>query len=366
MKIYYIQHTKYYILHSKTHPMTPATLIFKDGTTMEGSSFGAPVCANGELVFATGMVGYPQSMTDPSYRGQILTLTYPIVGSYGVPPARQWESGEIHIRALIVSTYHPIPSHHESQKSLASWLIENNIPGIEIKDTRFIAKKLRDEGAALGKIVFAGQDIEFDDPNEQNLVEQVSPREVSTHGSGKKTIAFIDCGAKRQILHNFIDRGVRVIRVPWDYDVTTLKQKIDGVFISNGPGDPKQLPQTIANIKKVLKMNVPVFGICLGNQLLTLAAGGDTHKLKFGHRAQNQPCLMLGTKRCYMTTQNHGFAVSRVPEGFREWFVNANDGTNEGIIHKTKPIMSVQFHPESTPGPQDTTWLFDFFLEKIK
>jgi len=346
--------------------MTKAKLIFEDGTELSGNSFGAQKSVNGEIVFATGMVGYPQSMTDPSYRKQILTFTYPIIGSYGVPGQSELESDEIHISALIVSTYHDNPSHYASRMSLGKWLIENDIPALEISDTRYIAKKLRSEGATLGKVLFEPQStVDFEDPNDLNLVAEVSTKTVEVIGKGSKTIAFIDCGAKRQIIRNFVERGVRIIRVPWDYDVTTLKEKIDGVFISNGPGNPKKIPQTIANVKKLLKTELPIFGICLGNQILTLAAGGDTSKLKFGHRSQNQPCLLAGSKRCYITTQNHGYAVTKIPSGFTQWFTNANDGTNEGIIHKTKPIMSVQFHPESTPGPEDTTWLFDEFLSKI-
>ena len=345
--------------------MKNAQLVLEDGTTFEGKSFGAERSVSAELVFTTGMVGYPQSLTDPSFAEQILIFTYPLIGNYGVGDSSTWESDRVQTAGVIVSTYNETPSHFASQKTLSEWLIEHDVPALEVRDTRYLAKKLRDGGAQLAKIVFNNEEIPFDDPNKRNLVAAVSPQHVSTYGRGNKTIVFIDCGGKNKIITNFIDRGVKVIRVPWDYDIFSLKEKIDGVFISNGPGDPKLADKTINTIKKVLSKKIPTLGICLGNQLLALAAGGDTYKLKFGHRSQNQPCLQVGTKRCYLTTQNHGFAVGKVPRGFKPWFINANDQTNEGIIHETLPFMSVQFHPESTPGPTDTEWIFDYFLKRI-
>lgn len=311
------------------------------------------------------MVGYPQSMTDPSFASQILIFTYPLIGNYGVGDSSTWESEKIQTSGIIVSTYNDTPSHFAQKKTLSEWLIEENIPGVEIRDTRFLAKKLRTGGSQLAKIVFGDEEIKFEDPNLRNLVAEVSPKTVQTYGSGRKTIVYIDCGGKNQIIQNFVKRGVKVIRVPWNYDIFSLKEKFDGVFISNGPGDPKLAPDAIATIKKVLSKKIPTLGICLGNQLLALAAGGDTYKLKYGHRAQNQPCIEVGTKRCYLTTQNHGFAVGTVPKGFKPWFVNANDDTNEGIKHESLPFMSVQFHPEATPGPVDANWIFDYFLKKI-
>ncbi len=355
-----------------THSTTlfqPATLVLQDGTRIEARSFGAHQARVGELVFTTGMVGYPQSLTDPSYRGQIMVCTYPIIGSYGVPDKSAWESDEIQASAIIVSTYHYEPSSAYSTQPLHEWLQAQNVCGLEVVDTRLLAIKLRDGGAQLAKIVFDTQDeqrLEWDDPNLRNMVAEVSPKQVEYYGkNGAKTIVYIDCGGKREILYNFLRRGVRVIRVPWNYDIFSLPEKFDGVFVSNGPGDPKIVKETIKTIQKVIAAKIPTFGICLGNQLLALAAGGDTYKLKFGHRSQNQPCVMSGTKRCYMTTQNHGFAVGKVPAGFETWFVNANDQTCEGIKHKKLPIFSVQFHPESTPGPEDTTWLFDEFISHI-
>ena len=339
-------------------------LILKDGTTLTGNSFGYEKACSGELVFSTGMVGYPESLTDPSYEGQILVLTYPIVGNYGVPEKKFWESTKIHVSALIVSQYINTPSHFQSQMSLAQWLKKEKVPGLEIADTRMLAEKLRDEGAQLAKVVF-NKDIEFYDPNKDNLVDQVSDRRVKIQGTGSKTIVLIDCGVKKNIKRSLLHRNIRLITVPWDYDIFTLKEKINGVVVSNGPGDPKMADKTIETVKKILTKKIPILGICLGNQILALAAGGDTYKLKFGHRSQNQPCLLVGSSRCYITTQNHGFAVGKIPKGFKAWFVNANDNTNEGIIHEKYPFMSIQFHPEACPGPVDTEWIFDKFLTNI-
>jgi carbamoyl-phosphate synthase small subunit len=341
-----------------------AKLILKDGEIFEGQSFGYEQPKSGELVFSTGMVGYPESLTDPSYEGQILVPTYPIIGSYGVPDKKFWESDKIHISGLIVSQYIDTPSHFQSQMTLSEWLKKEKVPGLMISDTRYLTQKLRDGGAQLAKIIF-GKDIQFNDPNKKNLVAAVSTLRVSKDGKGPKTIVLIDCGAKKNIIRSLLARGVKVITVPWDYDIFSLDKKINGVVVSNGPGDPKMCVVTIETVKKILAKKIPLLGICLGNQILALAAGGDTFKMKFGHRGQNQPCIMVGTKRCYLTTQNHGFAIGKIPEGFTQWFINANDNTNEGIIHKKYPCMSVQFHPEASPGPTDTGWIFDEFLKKL-
>jgi carbamoyl-phosphate synthase small subunit len=341
-----------------------AKLILKDGEVFEGKSFGYEQAKSGELVFSTGMVGYPESLTDPSYEGQILVATYPIIGSYGVPDKKYWESDRIHVSGLIVSQYIDTPSHFQSQMSLGEWLKKEKIPGLVITDTRYLTQKLRDQGAQLAKIIF-DKDIDFDDTNKKNLVAAVSTLRVSKEGKGIKTVVLIDCGAKRNIIRSLVERGVRVITIPWNYDIFSLKESFDGVVVSNGPGDPKLIDATIETTKKILTKKIPLLGICLGNQILALAAGGDTYKMKFGHRGQNQPCIMVGTKRCYLTTQNHGFAIGKIPEGFSPWFVNANDNTNEGIIHKKYPFISVQFHPEASPGPTDTEWIFDKFLEKL-
>lgn len=350
-----------------------ARLILKDGSTFEGESFGYEEARSGELVFSTGMVGYPESLTDPSYEGQILVSTYPIIGSYGVPDKKYWESDRIHISGLIVSQYIDTPSHFQSQITLGDWLKKfGKIPALEIKDTRFLTQKLRDEGVQLAKIVFdtsTSLSIDFNDPNIRNLVNDVSLKkpvfEVMNGLKPFRTIVLIDCGVKKNIIRSLLSRGVRVITVPWDFNIFSLKEKIDGVIVSNGPGDPKMCDMTIETVRKVMTKKIPLLGICLGNQILALAAGGDTYKMKFGHRGQNQPCVMAGTNKCYLTTQNHGFAIGKIPEGFTEWFVNANDNTNEGIIHKKYPFMSVQFHPEACPGPTDTSWIFDEFLKKL-
>ncbi len=342
------------------------TLILQDGTKIEGKSFGFQNSTAGEIVFSTGMMGYPESLTDPSYNGQIIVTTYPIIGNYGVSGDQTWESDRIQAKGLIVSNYNDTPSHFGSERTLAQWLKDEQIPALEIKDTRALTQKIREKGTMLAKIAFENNgELEFYNPDSENLVEKVSPTKVTEYGEGKKTIVMLDCGAKENIVREFVKRGVKVIRVPWDYDVFEHKVKFDALFISNGPGDPKKADRTIAIIQKALEHNIPILGICLGNQLLALAAGGDTRKLKYGHRSQNQPAIMEGTKRCYITTQNHGFEVSKIPKGFKSWFTNANDGSNEGIIHRTKPVMSVQFHPEARPGPTDCNWIFDYFLKKI-
>ncbi|MDO8583135.1 MAG: glutamine-hydrolyzing carbamoyl-phosphate synthase small subunit [bacterium] len=344
-------------------------LILEDGSIFEGKSFGAEKAMAGEVVFSTGMTGYPESLTDPSYKGQILILTYPLIGNYGVPDKKYLESDGIKVSGLIVSNYIDTPSHFQSKKTLGQWLKEENIPALEIADTRFLTQKIRVKGTMLGKIIFNSEQsrrIEFYNPDKENLVAHVSTQKITKVGKGKKKVLLIDCGAKQNILRCLVKRNVEVTVAPWDFDPTASKTKFDGIVISNGPGDPKKADKTILNIKKALEQKIPILGVCLGNQLLALAAGGDTQKLKFGHRSQNQPCLLEGSDRCYITTQNHGFAINKIPTGFRAWFTNANDGSNEGIIHNKLPFMSVQFHPEATPGPVDTEWIFDYFLEKIQ
>lgn len=354
-----------------------AKLVFKDGTSFTGENFGANQSMAGEIVFATGMMGYPESLTDPSYKGQILVLTYPLVGNYGVPEKKLWESDRIMVSGLVVSQYIDTPSHFQSTKTLAAWFKEEKLPLLQIKDTRFLAQKIRDQGVGLGKIV-CDKDIAWYDPNKENLVAQVSTKKIIVQdGRSKqhgKTIILIDCGAKRNIQNVLLARGVRVVTIPWDFNPFWEARKLsaqgidsfDGIVVSNGPGDPTTVDKTITTVQEAMKKNIPTLGICLGHQILTLAAGGQTSKLKYGHRGQNQPCIMAGSKRCFITTQNHGFAASKIPDGFSAWFTNANDGSNEGIIHKSKPFMSVQFHPEATPGPTDAEWIFDFFLERIR
>lgn len=348
-----------------------ARLIFEDGSEYAGYSFGAMKSVSGEVVFNTGMVGYPQSLTDPSYKGQILILTYPIIGNYGVADRGDdlllscFESSRIQVQGLLVSYYSEEYSHWEAKRSLSEWLIEDNIPAIEGVDTREITKKLREKGTMLGKIVFEGEDVQFDNQDERNLVKEVSVGEVIEYSRSRKKVLLVDCGVKVSIIRAFLNRGITVIRVPWDYNF--MDQKVDGIIISNGPGDPKKCVETIENIKKILHKNIPILGICLGCQLLGLAGGADTYKLKYGHRGQNQPCIEAGTKRCYITSQNHGYAIdsATLEEDWREWFYNNNDGTNEGILHISKPFFGTQFHPEASPGPDDTEFIFDMFVRAL-
>jgi carbamoyl-phosphate synthase small subunit len=343
------------------------SLLLEDGTMFEGTSFGYERASAGEVVFSTGMVGYPESLTDPSFAGQILTLTYPIIGNYGIPERSMWEDDKIHVSGLIVSNYIDTPSHVQSSMNLGTWLREEKIPALEIKDTRLLTKHIRTHGTMLGKIVF-DEYIPFYDPNNDNLVAQISTEEVLEEGSGDTTIVLIDCGAKHNLVRSLLARNVRVLTIPWDYDLFSQAHRLhfDGIIISSGPGNPKMVDKTIQTIRTALEYQVPTLGICLGHQLLALAAGGDTYKLKFGHRSQNQPCLLHDTRRCYITTQNHGFAVGELPTDFSPWFVNANDGSNEGMKHTRYPFLSVQFHPEAAPGPEDTAWVFDYFLERIR
>lgn len=343
-------------------------LVLEDTSVFDGKTIAGTTSVAGEVVFSTGMMGYPESLTDPSYKGQILVLTYPLIGNYGVPEKKYWESGNIQVSGLIVCEYIDTPSHFQNQITLREWFTQENVPLLEIKDTRLLTQKIRDKGSMLGKIII-DKDLDWYDPNAENLVALVSTKEVTIQepptGKAKKTILLVDCGAKLNIQRALLKRGVRVITVPWNYDFFTKKiDPFDGIIVSNGPGDPKLVQATIGILQKAMAKKVPTLGICLGHQILTLAAGGNTKKLKYGHRSQNQPCTMEGTKRCYITTQNHGFAVSTMPKGFKAWFTNANDNSNEGIIHDSLPFMSVQFHPEATPGPEDAEWIFDYFLEK--
>ena len=350
-----------------------AKLVLEDGSIFHGYSFGSKKTVSGEVVFNTGMVGYPESLTDPSYRGQILVLTYPLIGNYGVPGnekednlLKYFESNRIQVQGLIITDYSETYSHWNAKKSLSEWMVEHNIPGIYAVDTRELTKKLREKGTMLGKIVYNKENINFEDPNKRNLVAEVSIKKSIAYKKGRKKIIVVDCGVKNNIIKAFLRRNISVIRCPWDYNF--LEEKADGIVISNGPGDPKMCQDTIKNVRKVLSKNIPVLGICLGSQILALAAGANTYKLKYGHRSQNQPCVEVGTKRCYIASQNHGYAVDSdtLPEDWREWFYNNNDGTNEGILHISKPFFGAQFHPEASPGPDDTEFLLDMFLRAMK
>ncbi len=347
---------------------TKARLELEDGSVFHGYSFGARRSVAGEVVFNTGMVGYPETLTDPSYYGQILVLTYPLIGNYGVPASRiidglerNFESDRIQIEGLIVSEYSQEYSHWHADRSLGDWLSANRVPGLCGIDTRMLTKRLRDEGTMLGRILFFNEELPFTDPNADNLVAKVSVAEPVEYGTGAKTVVLIDCGVKLSIIGNLVGQGLKVRRVPWNYDFSG--ERFDGVVVSNGPGDPKMCRETVEIVRRVLERDVPVFGVCMGNQILALAAGADTYKLKFGHRGQNQPCVEADSRRCRITSQNHGFAVDgrTLPTGWEPWFTNANDGTNEGIRQAGGRFRSVQFHPEATPGPVDTGYLFAEF-----
>jgi len=349
-----------------------AKLILEDGSIFSSTAFGHPASAVGEVVFNTGMVGYPECFTDPSYKGQILVLTYPLIGNYGVPAAREnnglsavFESSRIHLAGLVVSEYSTAYSHWNAHSSLDDWLKANRVPAITGLDTRMLTQKLRTYGSMLGKVVYQEEPEAFHDPNRDNLVAQVSLERPVTYGSGKKRVVVIDCGCKNNIIRSLLARGVAVTAVPWDWPVE--KEDCEGVLISNGPGDPKICAATIQTVRKLFQQEKPVFGICLGSQILALAAGADTFKLKYGHRSQNQPCVLVGSKRCFITSQNHGYAVDEntLPPDWEPWFFNANDGTNEGVRHCSKPFFGVQFHPEASPGPVDTRFLFEEFVAKL-
>jgi carbamoyl-phosphate synthase small subunit len=337
-------------------------LLLKDGSVYEGESFGANTNVAGEVVFSTGMTGYVESLSDPSFAGQILVCTYPLIGNYGVPSPDKFESEKMQISGLVVANYSEDYSHHDALRSLAQWCKASGVPAIQGLDTRAITKKLRENGAMLGQLVSSGRAGDFFDPNEENLVAQVSPIEPRTYGTGPNKIILVDCGAKENIVRSLSGPEITLKRVPWDYDFTA--EPYDALVISNGPGDPVLCGPTVKHIKTAMKANKPILGVCLGNQLLALAAGARTFKLPFGHRGQNVPCTDTETGRCYITSQNHGFAIDEttLPAQWKVWFSNANDGSVEGIAHTSKPWRSVQFHPEANPGPTDTAWIFDDFL----
>ncbi len=358
--------------------MTKVTLRLSDGSTFNGWSFGYEKAVAGEVVFNTAMSGYPESLTDPSYAGQIMVLTYPLIGNYGVPPftkeanglATYMESDHIYASAVIVSEYSGDYSHWNAAESLSDWLKREKVPGIMGIDTRALTRRLREQGVMLGQLFFDGQTEEQEMTQYEgvNFVEQVSCKEVIRYNKGAgKRVVLVDCGVKHNILRCLIRRGVEVIRVPWDYDFNELD--FDGLFLSNGPGDPNTCGAAVENIRKfMVNPHVrPMMGICMGNQLLGKAAGARIYKLKYGHRSHNQPVQQVGTNHCFITSQNHGYAVdsSTLSKEWKPLFVNLNDGSNEGIRHTGNPWLSAQFHPEACSGPMDTEFLFDEFINLL-
>lgn len=351
-----------------SEPEMDGRLVLEDGSVFPGRTFGWRGAGGGEVVFNTGMVGYPECLTDPSYSGQILALTYPLVGNYGVPPDKvarynpSFESERIHVSGLVVMEACSEANHWSSSASLGDWLRAQKVPGLAGVDTRALTQKLRTSGSMLGKLEYREEKADFRDPNRENLVANVSVASPVDYGRGAKRVVVVDCGCKNNIIRSLVKRAVAVTAVPWDWPVE--EERCDGVIISNGPGDPKMCAATVGRVRQLLARETPIFGICLGHQILALAAGAETYKLAFGHRSQNQPCVLRGTKRCFITSQNHGYAVDEetLPADWLPWFSNANDGTNEGIRHCSKPFKGVQFHPEASPGPSDTEFLFDEFL----
>jgi carbamoyl-phosphate synthase small subunit len=360
--------------------MKDVTLVLEDGTRFEGKSFGYDAPVAGEVVFNTAMMGYPESLTDPSYAGQLMTLTYPLVGNYGVPRFSIEENGlptfmesdRIYASAIIVSDYSEKYSHWNACESLGDWLKREKVPGVTGIDTRQLTKVLREHGVMMGRLEFSensenSENSEFSDYGSINWVDRVSCKEILRYneGAGKKVV-LVDCGVKANIIRCLINRGVEVIRVPWNYDYTQME--FDGLFLANGPGDPDRCEDAVNIIRKQMSQSrKPICGICMGNQLLAKAGGAQIYKLKYGHRSHNQPVREVGTNRCYVTSQNHGYAVdgSTLGREWRELFVNMNDGSNEGIRHQTNPWFSSQFHPEACSGPVDTEFMFDRFIEAL-
>lgn len=374
--------------------MRSATLLLDDGTRFSGRSFGFEQPAAGEVVFNTAMTGYPESLTDPSYAGQLLVFTYPLLGNYGVPPLSAaanelptfLESPRIHPRAVIVGDYCPQPSHWNAALSLGDWLQAEGVPGLTGVDTRQLTKVLRERGVMMGQLLFDDAPAATPPPARYsgvNFIAQVSCTSILIYHQGRcrslpadtapqdlaaqlpgRSVVLVDCGVKANILRHLLRRGVSVVRVPWDYPFATLPYA--GLFLANGPGDPDTAQTTVDNIRLAMaaKPETPIFGICMGNQLLAKAAGARIVKLKYGHRSHNQPVQLVGTHRCFITSQNHGYAVAAdtLPPDWEPYFVNMNDGTNEGIRHTHRPWRSVQFHPEAASGPVDTEFLFDEFL----
>lgn len=366
----------------------PAVLLLEDGTLFLGKGFGADATVVGELVFNTGMVGYPESMTDPSYSGQVLSFTYPLIGNYGVPSSqdkdvfglpRYFESGGIKVTGIVVQEYCQKPSHWASVRTLSDWMEGQGVPGIEGVDTRALVTRIRESGVMMC-VLATGSDV----ANRRELkrllekaarydsvdfVKRVSVRKAETYGEAEKKIVVVDCGVKESIIRNMLGRGYAVVRVPFDSSYAdVMKHDPAGVIVSNGPGDPRLCVETVKTTARLVDSEVPVLGICLGEQVLGMSQGGETYKLKYGHRGQNKPVVDLISGRGYVTSQNHGYAVdpkTLSKTELKPWFVNADDHSVEGLVHGSKPCIAVQFHPEAAPGPYDTEFVFDRFTEMM-
>ncbi len=357
-------------------------LILEDGTIFEGMGFGYPTVAFGEAVFNTGMTGYIEALTDPSYSGQILTLTYPLVGNYGVPDPmvkdtdgilKNLESDVIQARGLVVHELSLTASHWNLTMTLDEWLYNEKIPGISGIDTRELTIKLRTSGVMMAALVVSDTPINALEVkkklesakkyNDEEFMNTVSIKEPQTFGTESESIVVIDTGVKNSILRNVRSLGYKVIKVPWNYSLEKiLSYNPKGVIFSNGPGDPIKCAETMKTAKQVIEKNIPTLGICLGAQILGLAGGANTYKLKYGHRGQNKSCIDLDNNQVYVTSQNHGYCIdpdSLKNTDFKLWFTNADDKTVEGIKHKKNKIIAVQFHPEASPGPFDCMFIFE-------
>jgi carbamoyl-phosphate synthase small subunit len=369
----------------KTDAGDAAVLVLEDGSLFLGKGFGAETTSIAEVVFTTGMVGYPESMTDPSFAGQLLCFTYPLIGNYGVPSMNdldsmglpsQFESESIKVSGLIVQEWCERPSHWASTQTVSEWMKSEGIPGIAGVDTRALVSRIREGGVMMG-ILASGSGL----TNRKGLlkalkdstrydsidfVKKVSPRKTRTYGAGERTAVLLDCGTKFSIIRNLVKRGFSVVRAPFDYSYADImKHDPAGVVLSNGPGDPQLCSDTIAATARLIDSEMPTLGICLGNQLVGLSQGAQTYKLKYGHRGQNKPVVDVMSGRGYVTSQNHGYSVSRetlTRTDLRPWFMNADDDSVEGLVHQKKPCIAVQFHPEASPGPYDTEFVFDRFV----
>ncbi len=370
-------------------PAKDSLLLLEDGSIFYGSSFGAEVDSIGEVVFNTGMVGYLESLTDPSYAGQILAFTYPLLGNYGVPAyaekdkfglPRFFESDSIKVKGVVVQEACRQPSHWASKRTLSKWMESEGVPGIEGVDTRALVTKLREAGVMMGIIASGGEAREQEAIAEllsraesyasQNFVKGVSVSKPVIHGESDEKVVLLDCGTKYGIVRNLLARGYQVVRLPYNSSYSAvMKHDPAGVVVCNGPGDPKVLVDTSKCVGSLVDAEVPILGICLGEQVVGMSQGAETFKLKYGHRGQNKPCIDLTTGRGYVTSQNHGYALDeKSVKGteLKPWFMNADDGTIEGVLHASRPCMAVQFHPEATPGPYDTVFVFDRFVDAMK